>query len=229
MVEADLNLRKVLFSFGLIILLVGLIQLGVGSIRTAQLKQLTSTANSWEVSGNLTAGNTYVLYIYSSYKWRDDFDAGEYTTPQPVEVVITSPNRANTTLQAYFYAELPTSESNISVRGALPSNVQVEYRSVDYNDLSVDASYAQPRFAVKSGGMYTAIVVEDNINWTSGPPENMIFEEEVVENPYSFTNLLQISGVACLATGAVISAGGARTSQKMGIKRKTKRDKNMKK
>jgi hypothetical protein len=201
------------------------------------LEQLTSTANSWEVSGNLTVGNTYVLYIIPSLTWRDDFDAGGYITPQPVEVVITSPDKTNTTLEAYFYAMIPTSGGNLSVRGAIPSNVNVTYMSVDYDSLSVDYSYPQPRFTVKSGGNYKAAIIyqvsqeypKGFANWTIGPPANMIFEEEVVENAYSFTDTLQISGVMCLVTGAVISAWGAMASQKIGIKQKTKRNKCVKK
>jgi hypothetical protein len=230
-------LRKVLLYFGLIILLASLIQLGVGSMRTSKLEQLTSTANSWEVSGNLTMGNTYVLYIIPSITWRNDFDGGGYITPQPVDVVITSPDKTNTTLEAYFFAMIPTSGSNISVPGAIPSNVNVTYTSVDYNSLSVDYSYAQPRFTVKSGGNFTAAIihqVSQNFpkgftSWTTGPPANMIFEEEVFENAYSFADTIQISGVMCLLTGAVISAWGAMAGPKIGIKRKTKRNKRVKK
>jgi hypothetical protein len=57
----------------------------------------------------------------------------------------------------------------------------------------------------------------------------MIFEEEVFENAYSFTDTLQISGVTCLVTGAVISAWGAMASQKIGVKQKTKRNKSVEK
>ena len=230
-------MRKVVFYFGLIILLAGLIQLGVGSTKTSALEQLTSTANKYEVSGNLTNGNTYVLYIIPSLAWRDAFDGGGYSTPQAIDVVITSPDGANTTLKAYFYALIPTSGGNTTVRGAIPSNVNVTYESVDFNSISVDSSYPQPRFTVKSGGIYNAAIIyqvtklypQGLANWTTGPPANMIFEEEIVENAYSFTGTLQISGVTCLVTGAVISAWGMMAGQKIGVKQKTKRNKRVKK
>jgi hypothetical protein len=166
-------------------------------------------------------GHTYVLDIHSSYQWRNDWDAhvGGYDYPQPVEVVMISPDGNESELLAFFYAVAPTSGSNYSVPGALPSFVQVEYKSVDHKSLSVDTTYPQARFTVISGGNYTARVNGQTINWTSGPPGEMIFEEEVVENPNSFTNLLEISGVACLVPGAVISVWGARASKKIRIKR----------
>jgi hypothetical protein len=220
-------LRKVLFFSGLTILLTGLVLLSIGSVRSVTLTKLTVTSNSWQVSQNLTEGHTYVLDIYSSAKWRDDWDAaGGYDNPQPVEVVIISPDGGETELQAFFYAEVPSSSGPYGVRGALPSFVQVEYKSVDYDSLHVDASYPQARFIVEIGGNYTAEIVEKTLNWTSGPPEKMIFEEEITENPNLFTSLLESSGVACLFTGAIISAWGARASKKISIKqtRKSKND-----
>lgn len=200
--------------------------MGIGWVRSVKLEQLTFTTESWEVSGNLTRGHTYVLDIYSSYQWRDDWDkSGGYDYPQPVDVVIISPDGAETELQAFFYAEVPETLTNYTVPGPLPSFLQVEYKSVDYDSLGVDTSYHQARFTVKRGGNYTARVlpVEGNkTDWSSGPPGKMIFEEEVIENPGSFMSLLQSSGIVCLFTGAVISAWGARASKKIGIKRNRK-------
>lgn len=219
-------LRKVLVFVGLTILLVGLVLLGFGSVRNKKLEQLTSSTNSWEVSGNLTRGHTYVMDIYSSYQWRNDWTvAGGYDSSQPVEVEIISPDGNKTELQAFFYATAPINAGNYTVPSPLPSFVHVEYSSVNYDSLSVDNSYPQARFTVKRGGNYTARVIGETLNWTSGPPREMVFEEEVIENPSSFTNLLEVSGVVCLFTGVVVSVWMARAGKKTRIKRKPARAK----
>ena len=211
-----------LVFLGLTILLVGLVLLGFGSVRNKKLEQLTSTTNSWEVSGNLTRGHTYVMDIYSSYQWKNDWTAaqGYGDIAQPVDVVITSPDGNKTELQAFFYATAPINAGNYTVPSPLPSFVHVEYRSVDYDSLSVDTSYPQARFTVKRGGNYTARIIGETLNWTSGPPGEMVFEEEVIENPNSFTNLLEGSGVVCLFTGAAVSVWMARAGKRTRIKRK---------
>lgn len=210
-----------LVFLGLTILLAGLVLLGFGSVRNKKLEQLTSSTNSWEVSGNLASGPTYVMDIYSSYQWKNDWTAaGGYDNSQPVDVVITSPDGNKTELQAYFYATDPIVAANYTVPSPLPSFVEVEYRSVDYDSLSVDNSYPQARFTVKRGGNYTARIIGETLNWTSGPPGEMVFEEEVIENPSSFTNLLEVSGVVCLFTGVVVSVWMARAGKRTRIKRK---------
>jgi hypothetical protein len=218
-------LRKVLIFVGLMILLAGLVLLAFGSVRSTELEQLNSSINSWKVSGNLTRGNTYVFDIYGSDKWKDDWSAGGYTTPQPVGVVITSPDGGNTSLTAYFYATAPVSGVNYTVPGSVPTFVQVTYQSVDSNSLSVDTSYLQARFTVKNGGNYTARIIPESINWTSGPPYEMLFEEEVTENPGSFENLLEGSGLVCLFTGAAVSLLAIRARKGTRIKRKSARAK----
>jgi hypothetical protein len=217
-------LRKVLLFLGLTILLVGLVLLGFGSARNKKLELLTSSTNSWEVSANLTRGHTYVMDIYSSYQWRNDWTAaGGYDTSQPVDVEIISPDGNKTELQAFFYATDPIVAANYTVPSPLPSFVEVEYSSVDHDSLDVDTSYPQARFTVKKEGNYTARILpltDDMLTWTSGPPREMVFEEEVTENPSSFTNLLEGSGVVCLFTGAVVSVWMARASKRTRTGRK---------
>jgi hypothetical protein len=213
----------VLVFLGLTILLVGLVLLGFGSVRNKKLEQLTSSTNSWEVSGNLTSGHTYVMDISSSIQWKNDWAAaGGYDYSQPVDVIITSPDGSETELQAFFYTSPPTYGVNETyILGYFPSFIHVEYRSVDYDSLDVDTSYPQARFTVKKGGNYTARIKGETLNWTSGPPREMVFEEEVIDNPSSFTNLLEGSGVVCLFTGAVISVWMARAGKRTRIKRKS--------
>jgi hypothetical protein len=71
-------------------------------------------------------------------------------------------------------------------------------------------------------GNYTARVIEETLDWAIGPPKEMVFKEEVIENQNLFTNLLQSSGVACLLTGVVVSVWMARASKKIRIKRNKK-------
>lgn len=212
-------MRKKLFSLGLIILLAGLTFLAVGSVRNVKLESVKKTTESWEVSENLMEGDTYILDIMSSYQWRDDYTDGVYETPQPVDVVIISPNGNGTKLQAFFLARLPTSQWQ---KSTFPSLVHVEYRSIDFDSLEVDESYPQVRFTVKQGGNYTAIVREETLNWTRGPPREISLCEEVFENQNLYTVSLQISGLICLFAGLVISVWGARATEKIRIKRKKK-------
>lgn len=212
-------MRKKLFSLGLIILLAGLIFLAVGSVRNVKLEPIKKTTESWKVSENLMEGDTYILDILSSNQWRDDYTDGVYETPQPVDVVIISPNGNRTKLQAFFLARLPTSQW---YKSTFPSLVHVDYRSIDFDSLEVDESYPQVRFTVKRGGNYTAIVREETLNWTGGPPREISFCKEVFENQNLYTIFLQISGLICLFAGLAISVWGARATEKIRIKRKKK-------
>lgn len=212
-------MRKKLFSLGLIILLAGLTFLAVGSVRNVKLEPVKKTTESWKVSENLMEGDTYILDIMSSNQWRDNYTDGVYETPQPVDVVVISPNGNGTTLQAFFLARLPTSPW---YKSTFPSLVHVEYRSIDFDSLEVDESYPQVRFTVKQGGNYTAIVREETLNWTRGPPREISFCKEVFENQNLYTIFIQISGLICLFAGLVISVWGARATEKIRIKRKKK-------
>lgn len=212
-------MRMKLFFLGLIILLVGLIFLALVLVRNVKLETVKKTTESWEISENLVDGKTYVLDIMSSSQWRDDYTEGGYETPQSVDVVIISPNGGKTKLQAFFLARLSSSPW---YKSTFPSLVHVEYGSVDSNSSEVDESYPQVRFTVKQGGNYTAIVREETLNWTKGPPREMIFYEQVFENQNLHTIFLQSSGLVCLFTGFIISVWGARTTKKIRIKQKKK-------
>lgn len=198
-------------------MLVGLTFLAVSSIRNVRLETVKKATESWKVSENLMEGGTYVLDIMSGNQWRDDYTDGLYETPQPVELMVISPNGGKTNLQAFFLARLPTSPW---YKSTFPSLVYVDYETVDSNSLKVDESHPQPRFTVKQGGNYTAIVREESLNWTRGPPREMIFYREVFENPNLYTIFLQGSGLVCLFTGFIISVWGARATKKVKIKRK---------
>jgi hypothetical protein len=208
-------LRKWVVFFGLVILLAGLGSLVVGSIKNTRLDPVDNTTSSWEISENLSKGNTYVLDIFSSYEWADLYTAGGYTTPQPLDMVITSPYGGVTKLQAYFIAWLPETSGQ---KSTLPSLVHVEYESVDFESLDVDESYPQVRFITRQAGNYTAKIVEETLNWTVGPPKEIVLYQ-VVEYQDSWMIYLQEGGLVSLLTGAIISAWGAKTAKKIRINR----------
>jgi hypothetical protein len=224
----------VLISVGLLILVAGLVLLASGSVRSTKLEQVASSFKSWEVSGNLTSGNTYVVDIYASTTWEEDWTAAEgYTTAQPVGVTITLPDGgevANFTVAnftALFNGTVGIREGNYSEPGPV-TYVQTVYNSVNSTYLSVGTSTLPVAcFRVLKGGNYTARVINGTLLniWASGPPAEMLFEEEITLNPSSFTNLLEGSGVACLVTGVVVSVGAFRASKGKKIKRKSTRAK----
>lgn len=207
-------MRRTLVFFGLIILLGGLASIVIGSIRNTRLELLNNSTASWEISGNLSKGSTYVLDIMSSYVWRDDYTAGGYTTPQAVDVVMVSPDEGRTKLQAFFLAQLPSTQG---YKSTFPSLIHVEYKSVDSESLDVDESYPQVRFTTKQGGNYNASIISETLNWTRGPPREMIFYR-VVEDQTSSKVFLQGGGAVCLLTGVVISVWGVRTTKRFRVK-----------
>jgi hypothetical protein len=208
------SLRIWIVFFGLVILFAGLGSVVAGSIKGTRLDPVDNVTSSWEVSENLSKGNTYVLDIFSSYKWRDDYTAGGYTTPQPVDMVIASPYGGLTKLQAYFIAELPET----GYKSTLPSLAHVEYESVDFDSLDVDESYPQVRFTTRQTGNYSARIVAETLNWTTGAPKEIIIYH-VVEYQDSWMIYLQGGGLVGLLTGAVISAWGAKTAKKIRTRR----------
>jgi hypothetical protein len=193
-----------------------LVLLGFGSIKRVRLEEIASATASWEISKNLMKGHTYVFDVFSSYEWREDYAQGGYEDAQPVDVVIISPNGSETKLQAFFYAYIPSTDFGYR---EIPKIIRVEYGSTDSRSLDVDKSYRQVRFTVIKEGNYTARVIEETLYWAIGPPKEMVFEEEVVEDQNLFMNILQSSGLMCLFTGVVISVWMARADKKVGIER----------
>ncbi len=219
-----------LFLFGIIILLTGLTFLIVSaSLQNVRKVTVKSELNSWEVSENLTKGNTYIVDITSTYYWRDNYTAGEYTEPQPIDVLIVSPNRNITKLQAFFYARPSTSPYYTST---FPSLVFVEYGQVDSDSLEVDESYLKIRFTVKQSGNYSTRILHVNETvgpnewaelaepnkWAEGPPAEMIIYREVIEGASPF--IAPSGGILCLV-GVVVSVFGAKATKKLAVKKKS--------
>lgn len=212
-------MRKTFFYTGIVFLLIGLAFLIVSSY-LQDIKQVlvNSTSDGWEISANLEEGKTYVLDIVSSNKWRTDYTGADVDVEQPVDMVITSPDGNETKLQAFLYAQLP---SSAYYQSTLPVVVYVEYASVDSYSLQVDEHYPRVRFTTKQGGNYTAHIIEQTLNWTSGPPEKITVYIEVLEDQNSRGLFIQGGGILSIS-GVAVSVYGIRTTKKLKVRRRKK-------
>jgi hypothetical protein len=188
----------------------------ISNLKNVQKIPISSSSDAWEISANLTERNTYIIDILASSSWKDDFSNGGYTEEQPVDAVLISPDGGKTELQGFFLARLSTSEW---VPGTFPSLIYVEYKTIDHNNIEVDEHYPQIRFTVMHGhgGSYTLRIIEDTLNWTSGPPREIIFYKEVI-NEVDPT-YVPIGGIFCFI-GLFISIIGAKAHEKRIVKKK---------
>lgn len=209
-------MRKRLFFSGIIIMLVGIAFLAVMSnLKNVEKIKVSNVTDQWQISANLTEKDTYIIDILSSSRWRDDFSNAGYTEEQPVEAILTSPDGGETELKGFFLARPSSSEW---YPGTFPSLIYVEYAKIDNDSIEVDESYPQVRFTVMQGhgGFYTLRIIEETLNWTSGPPKEITFYREVIHgvNPI----FIPIGGIFCLS-GLFTSILGARAHER-GIGRK---------
>jgi hypothetical protein len=216
-------MRKALFYSGLALLSLGVTFLTVSSIKNVEQRRVASSTGGWEVSANLTKGNVYVFDIWSSAEWRDDFTNGGYEVEQPVDVVMVSPSGSVTRLQAFFLAQLPNEGSYY--KGTFPALVYVDYGTVDFDSVDVDRSYRTLRFTSKQGGNYTVQVIKNTLNWTSAPPRELIFYQEVAVDQSSFTFFLQGGGGVCLLAGVAVSGWGVKATKKVRARQKKRGEK----
>lgn len=191
--------RKLLY-FGLSLFLIGVICLVVAEseFKNVRLIPVIESIGVWEIAGNMTSRKTYVLHIESGDAWGEPFKNGDFTSPQPVNVTITSPEGGVTKLQAFFFA---LSVSNPYYQeGEPPTIVEVRYQTVDYSSMQVDASSWRIRFTVKRDGPYTARVLKEGL-WSTQPPNDMIFYEEVFESKDVYALLVLSGGLLCTVGG----------------------------
>jgi hypothetical protein len=214
------EVRKALLYLGLTILLLGVAFLIISSIKNVEQRRIGSSTASWETSANLTKGSTYIFDIWASSQWGIDFSNGGYETEQPVDVVMVSPGGGETKLQAFFYAPLASSGS--PYRAPNPSYIYTEYGTVDSDSFDVDKSYRAVRFTVKQGGNYTAHVVKETLNWTTGPPSELILYQEVIPDESSYSVFLQGGGGVCLLAGVVVLGWGVTATKKVGLRQKNR-------
>lgn len=188
--------------FGLILLLIGLACVVFGALGLRNVTKINvgqSDDQVWSYARDLTAGRTYILYIESGDAWGVPFGKGDFDSPMPVNVTITSPSGLVTSLQAFFYG-LPT-DSPYYQEGTPPTTVEVRYQNVDDSSLSVDTSSVEIRFTVKKAGNYSAEVLHEGL-WSDTPPNFFVFYEEFVSNREAYS-LLAFGGGAAGAVGGV--------------------------
>jgi hypothetical protein len=189
-------MRKLSY-FGLTLLLLGIVCVAVGAVNLQNVKSVDAGNNrtdvgAWYFACNLTRGNTYWVYIESNAAWGVPFDNGAFTAAQPVNVTITSPGGAVTSLQAFFYSV--SSSSQYYHQGTPPAIVDVTYDNADYSSLSVDATSGKIRFSVKESGTYIARVLDEG--WVvNAPPDFFVFYQEVSSNSETYTLLASGGGV----------------------------------
>jgi len=196
------QLMRKLSYFALIVLLLGIICIIVGAVNLANVKSVEVADNKnqpseWYFAANLTRGNSYWVYIEANAVWGEPFNNGAFTTPQPVDVTITSPGGGITSLQAYFYG---LSTSNPDYReGTPPAIVEVTYENVDSSSLSVIGTSGTISFSVEESGIYTVRVL--NEDWISTPPDFFVFYKDVSSNSGTYTLLASAGGVLSVFGG----------------------------
>jgi len=196
-------LQRKLLYLGLSLFLIGIICLIVADVKFKEVKfttVITSPPGSWEVTGNLTSKKTYVLDIESGDEWGELFKNGTLTSPQPVNVTITSPEGGVTKLQAFFYG-LSTS-SPYYQEGTPPIIVEVAYQTIDDSSLQVDGSTSQIRFTVKRDGAYIVQVLKEGLS-SREPPNEMRFYEEVFLSKNVYDLLVLSGGLLCIVGGVI--------------------------
>ena len=194
-----------LSSFGLILLLVGVVCLVVGEFKLGNVNVVTVEQKDsvWSLAVNLTHGNTYGIDIQSSDDWGKPFGRGDFTEPMPVNVTIASPRGDVTSLQAFFYG-LPSTSPYYQV-GTPPAIVEVKYQNVDSAGLSLDYSTAHIRFIPKQDGPYNVTVLQDGF-WSEEPPDYILFLKEVTPDKEIYSLVAGVGGVACTIGGVIFIA-----------------------
>lgn len=217
-------MRRSILFVGVSILLIGLILIAIGSVglRNVRLDPVAvSEYEVWDLSAYLTRGKTYVLYVEYGIEWGASFVLGHLEMPQPVNLTLVSPNGGETKFQAFFYGELPSSPY---IGQASLAIVDVKYFNVDYSCLDVDESSSKIRFHIKESGNYTVRVIAEELKWTTGPPEQLIFYEEVPENRDFYILFIEVGG-PLLLLGVIFSTWGFKATKKLKVKRKILREK----
>jgi hypothetical protein len=186
--------------FGLILLLLGAIFLGVGefNLRNVNSVEVEHEDTVWSHAANLTHGITYGVDISASDDWGKPFGKGDFTKAMPVNVTITSPRGDVTSLQVFYYGEASTSP--FYQVGIPPAIVAVKYENVDSAGLLVDTSSYHMRFMARQDGPYNVTVLQEGL-WSKEPPDYILFSKEVTPNSGIYYLLSAAGGVMCALGG----------------------------
>jgi hypothetical protein len=188
-------LRNKLSYLCLALLTIGIICIAVSEVNLRSVKnvKIGQEYMVWSSSWNLTRGSTYGVDIVGADDWSLPFGKGDFTSPQPVNLTITSPGGDVTSLQAFYYG-LPSTSPYYQI-GTPASIVEVTYQNVDDAALMVDRQSTQIRFTVKQTGSYNISVVQQGL-WSQEPPDYILIWEEVAPNKETYTLLATGGGVA---------------------------------
>jgi len=187
--------------FGLTLLLIGIVCIAVGEVNLGNVEtvKIGQEHSVWYSAWNLTERSRYGVDIQATEDWTLPFGRGDFTSPQPVNVTITSPGGHVTSLRVLYYSEPSTSPFyQIGVPAYIAG---VIYQNVDEASLAVDYSSTQIRFTVKQTGLYNVSVVQGSV-WSTDPPDYILIFELVTPN--RDTNSLLVTG-----GGIVGTLGGA--------------------
>jgi len=206
-----------LSSFGLILLLVGVICLVVGAYNLSNVNvvQLDRLESVWSGTVNLIHGTTYGIDIQGSEGWGKPFKTGDFTQAMPVNITVTSPQGDTTLLQAYFYGIQPDSPY-LTVS---PVIVDVKYQNADRAGLAIDYSTPHIRFMAKQDGYYNVTVQQKDM-WSTEPPDYIALLEEVTPNREIYSLVATAGGVFCAIGGIVFIVG---LFKNRNVKRKSRK------
>lgn len=199
--SGELNVSRKLTYVGLILLLTGLVFVVIGEVNLGNVKyvQVGLQNTAWYYAQNLTSGRTYRIDIVSSDDWGKPFGSGSFTTAMPVNVTITSPTGGVTALQA-FYLGLQTTNPLYKL-GTPPAVVDVVYQNVDDAALRVEVPSSEIRFIARQSGLYNVSVLQAGL-WSTQPPDQIIYYEEVAPNRDAYSILAFGGGVLGTVGGA---------------------------
>jgi hypothetical protein len=185
------------------LLLIGVVCLVIGEVYLANTKQVQVGLqySEWSYACNLTAGETYRVYI-SGDTWGEAFSQAGFTSAQPLNVTISSPEGGVTSLQAFYWGEAATGEYR---SGTPPTIVGVTYQSVDDTGLSVVSS-SDIVFMAKQNGLYNVSVPKNGgLFYTNKqPPDYIAFYHYVTPNRENYSLLAAGGGAVCTIGGVTI-------------------------
>ena len=189
-----------LLSFGLILLLIGVICLGIGesNLRNVNSVEVEHEDTVWSHAANLTYGITYGVDISASDDWSKLWGDGTFTQAMPANVTITSPGGDVTSLKVFYYGE--RSSTPYYPEGIPATIVAVQYENVDTASLLVDSSSVGIRFMAKQDGPYNVTVLQEGL-WSKEPPDYILFFKEVTPNSETYNLLSAAGGVTCVLGG----------------------------
>jgi hypothetical protein len=188
------------------VLAIGIVCIGVGEVNLNNVKRVKigQEYSVWSYALNLSEGRTYGVDISATDDWSLPFGRGDFVSPQPVNVTITSPGGGVTALRVFYYSERSTSPY---YQVGIPAQiVGVTYENVDDAGLRMDTLSQQIHFTVRQSGPFNVSVVQKSV-WSTEPPDYILFFEIVAQNRETYTFLATGGGIVGALGGATFIVG----------------------